>query len=230
MNALVPLADIISTIAFAASAVLVLLARPAKRGVFDTWSRGFLFAAMALYAMVGVSNTLEHLGVTAALDVYEDYMELLFVPLLAYAAHQAYMRSLLNERGRAFWALDRQHEMMLSVIDTVPCGIVIVDDTGRVTFANSAARRILMVSEDASTGTQRPADWVAVDADGSPQGSGEPGRLPAIASVTGSDVTQRILWPDGETTVLSVSSTTMLSQGGAPGGSVVAFEVVGVER
>lgn len=230
MNALVPLADILSTLAFAAAAVLALTIKRGKGGVFDAWGRFFLFSALVLYAGVGISNSLEHLGVTAALDTYEDYLELMFVPLIAYTAHQAFMRSLINERSRAYWALTRQHELTLAVVDTVPCGVVIVDDAGRVTFANAAARRILLLSEDPATGGQRSAEWVAADESGEPEPGAAPGRLPAFASVSGTGVIQRVRWPDGEVTVLSVSSTSMLAQGGGPGGSIVAFEVVGVER
>lgn len=232
MNALVPLADIISAVAFAVAAGFALtLARPGHRksSVVDAWFRRFLFAAFALYAAVGVSNSLEHLGVTDVLDTYEDYLELLFVPLFAYTAHQAYMRSVVNERARAFWALNRQHDLTLNVIDTVPCGVVIVDDAGRVTFANAVARRILALSEDAATGEQRPVDWIAADESGQPEPGAEPGRLTGFVAIDGSGVVQRVLWPDGRITVLSVSSTSMLSQSGGPGGSIVAFEVVGAE-
>ncbi|MDP2234775.1 MAG: hypothetical protein Q8K89_14140, partial [Actinomycetota bacterium] len=45
-----------------------------------------MVAIMALYVFVGVSNMLEHAGITTALDLYEDYAEVLFVPLIMYAA------------------------------------------------------------------------------------------------------------------------------------------------
>lgn len=230
MNALVPMADAVSAVLFLAAAALVIMARPRKDAAIDRWFRMFFAAAMGLYVIVGVSNALEHLGISDAFDVYEDYIEILFVPLILYAAHQAYMRTGLNERLRSYWALSSQYDLTLHVIDTVPCGVVIVDDTGRVTFANARARDQLELSEDPVTGGFRPVDWIALGADGEPEPGVEPGRLSAFAGLTDAEVEQRVRWPDGRTVTLSVSSTSMASRSGGIGGSIVAFEVVAVGR
>lgn len=226
MNAVVPLVDVVSAVLFLSACVLALAIPVRKDGPVDRWFVAFIASAMALYVFVGVSNALEHAGITDALDVYEDYVELLFVPLVVYAAHQARTCAAFNERSRAYRALGAQHDMTLMVIDTVPCGVVIVDDLGRITFANVAARRELALADDPVTGDFKPVDWVAADTAGDPVRGVEPGRLPAFIGSSERGVEQRIRWPDGEITTLSVSSSGMAARTGGAGGSVVAFEIV----
>lgn len=227
MNAVVPLMDAISAVAFLVAFALAVALPIRKDGPVDRWFVMFLASAMALYVFVGVSNALEHAGVTAVLDAYEDYLELLFVPLVVYAAHQAQVRAVFDERARSFRALGSQHDMTLTVIDTVPCGVIIVDDLGRITFANAAAREELALADDLATGEFKTVDWVAADRAGEPVPGVEPGRLPAFIGSSERGVEQRIRWPDGKVTTLSVSSSGMAARTGGVGGSVVAFEVVG---
>lgn len=52
-----------------------------------------LLAAMALMTFVSVSNALEHLQITSYYDGFEDYAEVLFVPLLTYAMYGLYAQS-----------------------------------------------------------------------------------------------------------------------------------------
>ena len=69
-----------------------------------------------------------------------------------------------------------------------------------------------------------------MDAEGEPETGAEPGRLVGFTGPNISDVEQRIRWPDGRVTTLSVSSTAMAARGRSVGGSIVAFEVVAQAR
>lgn len=96
---LVPVADLLAAVAYAAG--LVFVAAIARRGRLDRVSTGLLAGLMVMGLFVGTSNGLEHAGLTAALDVYEDYMEVLFVPFFLYFAYSALTARELARRKAA---------------------------------------------------------------------------------------------------------------------------------
>jgi two-component system, sensor histidine kinase PdtaS len=59
------------------AALLVVLVRSMRRE-FHSDSAFFMVVMLILYVFVQVSNVLEHLGITASLDYYEDFAEMLF--------------------------------------------------------------------------------------------------------------------------------------------------------
>jgi len=222
MNTVVVTADVISTVAFVIAGLMALLAR------FDsplvTRSVRVVFVgAMSLYAFVGVSNVLEHAGITAFFDLYEDFAEILFVPALAYVASTMYQNQQIDSQQKAARVMRQQNDLLLNIVDTVPGGILVVGPTGAVTFANEGAERLLGMTSDSGGSVSITPSWTLLD----PSTGGET-TLAQIASGGMLSRTPLVArWPDGTQTELVFSSTPMSAHGGELGGSIVAFEAAG---
>lgn len=111
----------------------------------------FLTAALGLMVFVSSSNALEHLNISEALDPFEDYAEILFLPLLAYGLY-GYQVTAQNEQiANARLAADSEHYMLTEIVEHAPIGIAIVDVGGRIGYANPEVRRLLELEDDPST-------------------------------------------------------------------------------
>jgi PAS domain S-box-containing protein len=219
---IVSVADFISMVAFAIATVVILTMPTSPEGPVRRVSKQLFASALALEVFIGVSNVLEHGGITAALDVYEDFAEILFVPLVAYAAYSMYMTRQIEEQRLAANAAKQQHEMLMSIVDTSPAGIMVVDDAGCVVFANESAKRVLELEEEAGTGAYRTPGWKVRD----PKGAGPASTsFEQFARGNTFDGVERVVeWPSGHKVILSMSATPMHDRSGNVGGSVVAFE------
>lgn len=103
--------DAIAALAFTAALVAAFRAVLGEPARLPRGPGGFLIAAMLIMTFVSVSNALQHLGITGALDPWEDYVEVPFLPLLVYAMYGLYARTRAEDldRGRAIIArLDRR--------------------------------------------------------------------------------------------------------------------------
>ncbi|MDP2181876.1 MAG: hypothetical protein Q8K99_04815 [Actinomycetota bacterium] len=142
--------DIVALVAFVAS--LVIGAAIWLRGgrSLDGLSAGLMLGAMSLLTFVACSNTLQYLGVTSALDPLEDYAEVLIFPLMAYGIYAMHSHQQVNDLRLTTRVARAEHDLMLSIIDASPVGLVVADEQGRVTFANDLARSVLHI--DDSTG------------------------------------------------------------------------------
>jgi PAS domain-containing protein len=219
MNAVVVLSDVVSIIAFFIAAALALFSDFETPLV--TRSVRYVFAAaMGLYVFVGFSNVLEHAGITSALDLYEDFAEILFVPALAYVVSTMFQNQQLAFQANSARLMRQQNDLLLNIVDTVPGGILVVGPTGAVTFANEGAERLLSMTSDSGGSVRITPSWTLFD----PMTAVET-TLSQIAS--GGAFSRRTLfarWPDGTQTELVFSSTPMSAHSGELGGSVVAFE------
>jgi PAS domain-containing protein len=225
---IVSIADFISMVAFAIATVVVLTIPTSPEGPVRRVTKQLFVSAMALEVFIGVSNVLEHGGITAALDVYEDFAEILFVPLIAYAAYSMYMTRQIEDQRRAANAAKQQHEMLMNVVDTSPAGIMVIGDAGRIMFVNKSARRVLELEEDAETGEYRTPGWRVRD----PKGAGPASdSFEEFARGAVFDGVERVVeWPSGHKAILSMSATPMHDRAGNVGGSVVAFEDVSARK
>lgn len=139
-------------ISFTAAAIGALTTPVGSRGI-GSRSVNLLFAgAMAVFAFVGLSHVLQHAGITAALDTYENYLKVLFFPLLGYAAHALATQEQLRETERHALVLAAEHEMLMRIVDTTPTALLVLDDGGRIEFANERARTLLRLEDDENTG------------------------------------------------------------------------------
>ncbi|MBN2369764.1 MAG: PAS domain S-box protein [Vicinamibacteria bacterium] len=108
-------------------------------------------------------------------------------------------------------ALERSEERLNRIVETSPIGIVIIDRGGTITFANSAAERILGVSRSEILGRRSyEASWKVTAPDGTPLLEEE---LPFArvmrggASVAGADIV--VVHPGGRRRVLSINAAPL---------------------
>ena len=132
---------------------------------------------MSLYAFVGVSNILEHAGITAFFDLYEDFAEIIFVAALAYVASTMYQNQQIDSQQKAARVMRQQNDLLLNIVDTVPGGILVVGPTGAVTFANEGAERLLGMTSDSGGSVSITPSWTLLD-----PSTGEETTLAQIAS------------------------------------------------
>ncbi|KAF0209440.1 MAG: PAS domain-containing sensor histidine kinase [Actinomycetota bacterium] len=213
--------DIISLVAFTAALVGVLLIPFDHYGSYSKIVRLFLALAIAVYVFAGVSNILEHAGITAALDPYEDYGEIFFVPFVAYALFTMNTALRENEIRRSSELVRAEHELLNTIVETNPSGIMLVAASGEIAFANDRAKALLGISSDEAAGTLRlPADFICTS---TVSASIRPLDLGLLATGESFDSALCVIEANGQRAALAVSASPLaLSEGGRQG-SVVAF-------
>jgi signal transduction histidine kinase len=213
--------DTVSLAGFVLALVIVMLIRADSTGVCRQLKVPLLIV-LALYAFVGASNVAEHAGISASLDAYEDYAEVLFVPLIAYILYSRSTAEQLAAARRAEHAIRSEHDLLMSVVETTPAGILVTDAAGLVSFANDEARRMLDLEgrEDGAGLVCRACEDHGVVREG--------GSLDLAAVATAAPVSallQTVERPEG-TTFLSVSATPLLTSGPGEPRSVLVIEDV----
>ncbi len=219
----IALADVACTIGFGIALLFVFLipldpSRPYMRPI-----KAFMVVAMSLYLFVGISNVLEWGGVTAALDVYEDYAEVLFIPILAYLVFSLATAQQYEALADSQIMVRREQELLTSVVEASPAGIMVVGADGQVTFANDIARDSLGL---------RSADGAAYY--GAPDDvrfGPEPGSVTSVADGLRDlvslgdvhDVARYVEHPGGRIVAIDVGVRPLRTEPGGAGGSVVAF-------
>jgi len=213
--------DVISSVAFLAAFVAVLLVPFDEFRSHAKVVRLFLALAIAVYAFVGVANILEHAGISVALDPYEDYAEVLFVPLVAYALIATSTAQRENELRRASELVLAEHSLLTGIVETSPGGIMLVASSGEVAFANDRAKDLLGIRSDPATGAlSLPADLICTS---TVAANARPLDLLRLAAGEVFDSAVCIVETDGRRVALSVSANPLASPDGPTQGSVVAF-------
>jgi signal transduction histidine kinase len=186
------------------------IATPARARSMGAALKYLLLAGFGLLLFVAVSNVLEHAGITAALDAYEDYAEVLLVPLVAYILYSRSTAEQLAAAEDAARAVQREHALLMSVVKTTPAGILMADDTGEVLFANDEARRIIELLPVGET-------------------SGDPGPILDLATVVASAPLDGSVYPvetDGDLMWVSVRATPLAVEDSEMRRAVVVLEDV----
>ncbi len=227
----------IAVILFDAIALLALLvgAFLLIRGRRHTLHRDtrWLLAGLLIATMFNTtSNLLEWTGITAALDPFEDYIELL-VPALWGSFIYAVLREQIEQQLRANAArLRREKELVERINEASPAGIVMFDRSGQITFANLRAEQVLGLKRTASMERHynTPA-WRATTEDGSPFPEEE---LPLVrVLLTGQpvlNVQHAIQWPTGARRLLSINAAPLFDDTGQIDGVVAIVEDITERR
>lgn len=141
----VAISDLIGFFGFAGSIVVgaAFALRSRSTPKIPKTAAALIMLAMFSAAFGMFSNFLEHLGVTSSLDMIEDFIGIIFFPLLAYAYYLIWVDQRMRSLQGAVKAAQAEHEMLLGVMDSIQAAVVIIDPGGRVTFANEYARAIL---------------------------------------------------------------------------------------
>lgn len=132
--------DIVSAVGFAL-AVAVALRIPSD--VIAPVSRFLFVFALAIYAVVGVANVLEHADITDYFDRYEDYLEILFPLTFTYFLYSVITHQELDRRKKAEVAINAALKKAEdakawsdSVIEAIGDGICILTSDFRVLYQN----------------------------------------------------------------------------------------------
>lgn len=168
--------------------------------------RVLALCALGIYVFTALSNILEHAGVTAALDPYEDYIEILVFPLIAYSLYQARIGAEMRARIEAEQDLEREHGLLSTLMRLSPAGVMLVDRSGRIAFANEAAVRIFGLRVSSDGAHELPPDLRCTA-----MRSGEAPALDLKRLAEGITVSGALcaLEADGKRLVLSVSSSPL---------------------
>jgi PAS domain-containing protein len=213
------LGDLLTLVCSTAAFTLLLvtiLGRPRAERTVASW---LLLAAIGIYVTISVSDTLIALNVTTVFEPFDDYLEVLF-PLLAVGVAFAHLSARqYDDAIRAESALERSHELTMDIVEEAPAGIVFLDETGRIAFANTVAKGVLGL-EEGHDGAAQAAAWIL----SGPWGN-EPGRLTPLVHRDAYDgLPISLHWPDGRDVQLRVSGRPVAAGIGGEPGVVVTFE------
>lgn len=144
---LVAAADIVALLAFG-TAVYFVLRIPRRAPGLGRYVKSTLLAAAAVYFLVSISNTLEHAGITSFYDVYEDFIEVLFVPLVAWVIYSRISAQRLLEAQSAEEDIRHEHELLVNILNAMPAGVLVALADGTVTTANEVAEEMVALAVD----------------------------------------------------------------------------------
>lgn len=219
----IAMADVLCTIGFGTALLFVALVPVAPSRRYMRPIKVFMMVAMSLYLFVGVSNVLEWGGVTGALDVYEDYAEVLFIPLMAYLVFSISMAQQLENTARTEELVRGEQELLTSIVEASPAGIMVVTNDGGVTFANDRARDTLGLHPGSGESRYRAPDDVRLG----PEPGGVIGLTEGLRSLVAQgrvdDVVRYAEHPGGRIVALDVSARPLVEGGSPHAGSVIAF-------
>jgi len=157
---LVGIIDVVGFVAFA-SGLAFAFRLPAKR--YGAVAKLMLCFFLATYLLVEFSNLLEHLGFSAQLDRYEDYLEILVLPFFIFfilsvenwrelqkrqrveetlRAQTSLLASENKERLFAEEELRKEKERLETVMQGVGAGLVIISPDYKTLWANGVIREI----------------------------------------------------------------------------------------
>jgi PAS domain-containing protein len=206
-------------------ALFAVLSIPVRRGgMFNLAAKSFFAASVMCYLASTTASILGRFDLfPSALDPVVTSVELLWVPLILFGVYALYSNQQLNDSVTARHEVLRASEMLESVMDTTPAGVVVLDNAGAITFANPEARRLLDMDQGRTVPVDPPQWSVCVgdDSDGSKGKRCDFRELlhpdPALnASVT-------VSWPNGWRRRLQVNTAPFVDDSGAVTGAVAAF-------
>lgn len=220
MNAVIGAVDFIGLLAFLGAFVaLTMTMLQSPSDLAGRASAYCLLAAFGVYVIAMGSNVLEHLSLTAALDPIEDYLEILFPPLVLYSQFSRLMMVKGREKSAAQRAAQASQEMLMAILESTPAGILLLDQRGHISFANAAAKEVLDITENESGQLATPGWQVRVN--GADPSSDFSPLLSVPVDKNGIPVD--VEWPTGWRVSLTIQTQTTGPSQGRPGGMVAAF-------
>jgi PAS domain S-box-containing protein len=125
-----------------------------------------------------------------------------------------------------------ERTLIASVMETSPVGIITVDTSGRISFANAKAIAILGLTKAALTQTTYNAPaWQISDSNGNPFPEGQlPFTRVMSTGIAVADDQHAIQWPDGRRILLSINGVPMRDANGRVTGMVASLEDITEKR
>jgi PAS domain-containing protein len=216
--------DIFPWIAFTAAMVMVFLVPVRPGGAMSAGAKGFFAASIACY-MTGTTTSIlaNFVTVPAQLNTVVDAIEVLWIPFILMGVYSLYARQQLNDAVAAEQTVIQTSEMMESIVETTPAGIVVLDPTGWITFANGAARRLLDIEQDAELCTLRASSWTIRCGDGHAVTEPRSDFLDIVGAEQVEGLPVTVEWPNGWRRRLAVNAEPTRNADGAVTGAIMAF-------
>jgi len=216
--------DIAPMIGFLTALVAVLMIPVVPGGAFSRAAKSFFVASIMCYFIsAGVSILRHFVTMPAEVGTVMPLVELLWVPFILFGVYAMYSQQQINDAIEARRAVSRSGEMLASVMETTPAGVVVLDALGKITFANLEARRLLDLEGGSAADMPAPQWSVALgehddDADR---------RRSDFRDLLGPDPllneSVTVSWPNGWRRRLVVNTTPLVDDSGSRSGAVVAF-------
>jgi PAS domain-containing protein len=219
--------DIAPMLGFTAALIAVLLIPVRRGGTFSRAAKLFFVASIMCYFISSISSILGHFNlVSAEVNSIMPLVELLWVPFILFGVYALYSSQQLHDSIAARHEVVRAGEMLESVMDTAPAGVVVLDAAGAITFANPEARRLLDMDEQPGSDGESLTWSVHVGDDSgldSRQGArGDFKGLLDAEPMRNASVT--VSWPNGWRRSLQVNTTPLRdAETSDVTGAVVAF-------
>jgi PAS domain S-box-containing protein len=125
--------DLTSAVAFIAATVCAFRIR---KDVLGQSSRFFLVLLLLIYVLVGISNVLEHSGITDIFDPYEDYLEVLFVAVFLFFMYTTKIFSEIEDRKKTEQALRQSEKRYKTLYQHTPIMLHSIDHQGCISNVN----------------------------------------------------------------------------------------------
>ena len=132
------------------------------------------------------------------------------------------------EGQRAKERLRRDRDLISRIMETSPVGIIVTDQSGKITFANRRAEEVLGLTRDAiARRTGSVLNWRSTDLEGNPLAE-QPSPLKQVldSGRAAQDIRYTIDQPSGHHTLLSANATPLFDAAGKTDGMVVTVEDV----
>jgi PAS domain-containing protein len=239
--------DIIPLLAFTLAFVALMLIPVRPGGAFNRAAKFFFGASIFCYLLSALASIMGHVvntpwfaavagagapaasaAILTSLQPVVDAVEVLWVPFILFGVYSLYALQQLNDALAAQHAMTQASEMLESVVETTPAGIMVLNDVGHVTFANTEARRLLDIDDDDAAATIRNPGWRIHLGDDRPDGY-RPDFAALLRPEPFADQLVVVEWPNGWRRRLSVNTALF---GGVAGDAAGVAGVVAtfVER
>jgi PAS domain-containing protein len=215
--------DIVPLLGFAAAMIAVLMIPVRPGGAFSRAAKTFFAVSILCYFVSAFVSILDHVAaLPSAVNTVMPLVELLWVPFILFGVYALYSHQQLNDSVAARHAVSRASRMLESVMDTAPAGVVVLDDTGRITFANPEARRLLDI-ETEDVALMPEGDWSVHVGDDVAGGHGRGDFRDLLHPEPLQSAAITVSWPNGWRRRLLVNTTPLTDDSGAVSGAVAAF-------
>jgi diguanylate cyclase (GGDEF)-like protein/PAS domain S-box-containing protein len=191
----------------------------------STTTRFGLAGLGVLLLFQSLSNALEWTGLSEAFDLFEDYTQLLVPLLWGLVVYDLLRREEEQKLKDTAEKLRRERDLVHSIAQTSPAGIMLLRPDGEITYANQRAEQVLGKAGNGLLGRKCPLDLGIEDLDGHPI---PPAQMPyQVAGQSRQpvyDTRCSFLRPDGQRVYLSVNAAPLFSLKDNPQGVILTFE------
>lgn len=160
-----------------------------------------------------LSNTLTELGSGNLDRILVIGAAIIISVLLAFIA---FLYLNIDKRKKVETELQRERDLMGSIMETSPMGILVIDNDGRIIFANDQAARVHGVAREDIIGRQHNDPvWKITSHDGSPFPR-ERLAFNRVMKIRNAvlDIRHAIHWPDGRRVLLSINASPLFAPNG----------------